>query len=533
MEEAERLDKIAEKVVFQAGLDASGSYPLIVVAACYLPTKSTVDPSRLMQRITRRLEVFWGGNYEVVIFANPVTNPPPLTLLTRTYLNLPREARKNIKALYIVGGNERYGWLKMLLTLFLTTLLSPKTARKIKWCSNISALAAQGVDISQIEIPPQVYEVNAKLETWITLPPSLKAKLEPKKQFGVPLEKLMGYKGQLGLPPILLDCFQHLRAEGLETEGLFRRSPKTSVVRSVQEAYDRGNPVNLAAFTDSPFLASSLIKIFLGLLPRPLFPRSTYQTIQACPPLSSDESTRYIRREIVGRLEPACNRVLLAEVMRLLADVKEKESKNLMNSHNLAVCITPVLLKSDDIKLDGKLCLVPNPPSIMTGEVSKTAEDGPVTLGGVVKTLIERWADIFDVDSASVKSRRSSTLSLASTPKMSPTTLPGSTSSLTVAEEPEDSDAVLVDPNDWQSEPTASSSNLSRSNTSPASWFWPPVPMRRSTAPSTPGSFISQEGGKVGSLRFLGSKSPKSVRAGAVEAREEKADVKGLFGIEE
>jgi Rho GTPase-activating protein 1 len=105
---------------------------------------------------------------------------------------------------------------------------------------------------------------------------------------------------------------------GLEEEGLFRRSPNSVLLRQVQEAYDRGNVVNLHTFND-PNLAAVLIKKYFRDLPEPIFPESIYPVIRRCPLPSKDAgdvaAVTYIRETLLPSLPP-CAYVLLSFVLR-------------------------------------------------------------------------------------------------------------------------------------------------------------------------------------------------------------------------
>lgn len=99
------------------------------------------------------------------------------------------------------------------------------------------------------------FRENAKYEDKITLPIPVRSSI-----FGVPLEELMGYHGEKGgIPRVVRDSIQFLRDSGmshlpfsqdrfpcccigLESEGLFRRSPSSAMLRAAQDAYDRGKP---------------------------------------------------------------------------------------------------------------------------------------------------------------------------------------------------------------------------------------------------------------------------------------------------
>lgn len=212
-----------------------------------------------------------------------------------------------------------------------TNRCSPKFFRKITYLDTLSELAYH-VPLTQIDIPPAVYQYvssnchisklmclslyseNSKYEKKITLPIPT-----PSSTFGVPLEDLMGYHGEKGgIPRPVKDAIQFLRDTGLEEEGLFRRSASSSMLRSAQEAYDRGNVVSLETFGD-PHLAAVLLKKYLRDLPTPIFPEALYPVIRRCPLPTSDPgdmaSVMYIRDVLLSEIPP-CTYILLSHVLR-------------------------------------------------------------------------------------------------------------------------------------------------------------------------------------------------------------------------
>lgn len=158
--------------------------------------------------------------------------------------------------------------------------------------------------------------------------------------FGVPLEDIMGYNGEKGgIPRVVKDAIQYLRETGiqlilsthkaevkcrtgLQEEGLFRRSPSSSLLRAAQEAYDRGNVVSLENFAD-PHLAAVLLKKYLRDLPEPIFPESMYGIIRQCPLPSGGcgveendmASIQFVREVLLAGLVP-CAYILLSHVLR-------------------------------------------------------------------------------------------------------------------------------------------------------------------------------------------------------------------------
>ncbi|KAK4696643.1 hypothetical protein P7C70_g8341, partial [Phenoliferia sp. Uapishka_3] len=153
---------------------------------------------------------------------------------------------------------------QLVLTIFSTTLLSGKTAKrkKIVQCSSLSSLAREmGAEVFvRIEFPPEVYVENSLVESAIHLPFSSRL---PPKLFGEELDLVMGEEGEVGLPRVVKDCIGVLMVEGPSSIGIFRRSPSSAMVKQIQDAYDRGHPVTLSQYPDSAYVAASLLKLYL------------------------------------------------------------------------------------------------------------------------------------------------------------------------------------------------------------------------------------------------------------------------------
>jgi len=94
--------------------------------------------------------------------------------------------------------------------------------------------------------------------------------------FGVPLEQLMGYEGEYGIPKIVSDAIEFLLENGLKEEGLFRRSPSMHLIKTVKEAYNIGNANITIQSLNNIHLAAVILKTFVRELPDPIFPAELY-----------------------------------------------------------------------------------------------------------------------------------------------------------------------------------------------------------------------------------------------------------------
>ena len=70
------------------------------------------------------------------------------------------------------------------------------------------------------------------------------------------------------LPTALAALIHHLRSHGLDTEGIFRRSPSSTDLRLVKEALQRGETPDLSLY--DIHVTAVLIKLFFRWVVRPL-----------------------------------------------------------------------------------------------------------------------------------------------------------------------------------------------------------------------------------------------------------------------
>jgi Rho GTPase-activating protein 1 len=209
----------------------------------------------------------------------------------------------------------------------------------------------------------------------------------------------------------------YIPLQGLTDEGLFRRSPSSTTLRQVKDAYDRGQVVSLDSF-DDPHLAAVLLKKYIRDLPEPLFPESLYPVIQQCPLPTEDPSdwpaVLYIRESLLSAL-PGCNYILLSYIFRmsyfqthngryqpvvldLMHDVSLRSSTNLMGAHNLAIVLCPNLVSGSSPAKDIAMCSLPGGPALHP-ELSASLPSSPqgrTTLSMIVKLCIQRYYEIFD-----------------------------------------------------------------------------------------------------------------------------------------
>ncbi|CDW99483.1 hypothetical protein [Sporisorium scitamineum] len=433
---AEKLDTHVRRIVFQAGLDYE-TRPMVVLAACCLPDPNEVDYDALLDRIMDTMDLFVENDYTVIYFAGGGHHRPGWNWIWRAYRRLDRRFRKNLKKLYIVHPT----FFTRSLLQFVNTgayFVSPKFSKKVSQLHTLSALA-EHVPLTQIDIPPEVLQWNLKFEKHVSLPstPSDSAtasQASAEKVFGVELSKLMGEWGESGgVPRVVRDCVESILGDfdGIrpaEVEGIFRRSPSSALLKTVQESYDRGHPVSLEQYRD-PHIPAVLLKVFLRSLPRPIFPASMYSLIRSCPPpplpsadieaeqanIQARETVDYLRTRLLPAIDPPCSGILLSYVLEMLHKVSRYREKNKMDAANLATVIAPNLVSSGNAMKDVLICRVDGiasmantpsasaqsspqtrSPKVRKASLSSESNGNTTSLGSILRFCIENYYEIFD-----------------------------------------------------------------------------------------------------------------------------------------
>ncbi|KAG0262398.1 hypothetical protein BG011_010195 [Mortierella polycephala] len=354
---------------------------MVVICACNLPDPNVVDYDTILRVVLGELEQFVENDYTVVMFSGGAIYRPGWGWLFKAYRSLSRRYKKNLKALYIVHPST---WPRLILGT-MNAVISPKFGAKVHYIDNLSHLA-KVVPLNQINIPAAVYKHNLKFEDSITLPEDQQDHAH--RVFGAPLARLMGPNGENGLPKFIQDCIGNLVQNGLYVEGLFRRSPSSAMMKQVRAAYDRGNPVNLAEY--DIHISAVLLKLFLRELPEPIFPTSIYGLLQQQNRDDKDMQRtviEFIRTDVLTQVTHN-NLVLMMEVFRLLKLVADRHESNKMTAFNLAVVMSPNMVRHEDVMQEIALSSVAN-------QEKDSMLNGSLTLGTVVKIMIEHYDDVF------------------------------------------------------------------------------------------------------------------------------------------
>ncbi|KAI9680491.1 MAG: hypothetical protein M1817_003931 [Caeruleum heppii] len=384
------LAELAARVLYRSPLPSRDDLPIFILNAAALPDAKEVEYDNLLPYVLARLpredELINGRGYEVIFFAGGSDEGataskkarPGWAWFVQAYKVLTRAMRKRMQKLYIVHTKT---WVRILVEMF-STVVSPKSRRKIIYCSTLTGLALH-MPIEDLLIPPIVYLHDRRLSPDIHAPYAT-----GRRAFGARQPFPVSGDGTWRLPRVLREtsCFL-LRERNLRTEGIFRIPPLARHVEVLCEAYDRGQKFILWKEGDttlvsprhnrlasqvldeeltwqdgySVFAAAGLIKNWYARLREPVFPHSTYQDLTRVFGSKREPVDERALQEVLSlqsrwSVLPLSSRlVLLNHLLPLLHRVVAHQEQNKMTAVNLAVCFAPALTCGPDALEDARM----------------------------------------------------------------------------------------------------------------------------------------------------------------------------------
>ncbi|OAJ35908.1 hypothetical protein BDEG_20137 [Batrachochytrium dendrobatidis JEL423] len=280
--------------------------------------------------------------------------------------------RKNLKALYVVHPSM---WPKFLLQT-MGMIVSPKFASKLVWVDSLARLETL-VPMQKLEMPAAVQEYNQKQEAFGFLSFSRRPTRQIRtKVFEVGLDVLMGVDGSKGCPSIFLDCVTYIKKNGMDVEGLFRKSAALTALHKAKNLYNEGLPVDFDEL-GGIHTVCSLLKLWFRELPLPLVHMSLYPTVREVE--RANNKIDFIRTKFLPCLTIP-TQLILCQLFDLLNAVYMHSETNLMTSRNLTIVWSPNFVHSDNPVLDVGMCAI--------------GVQG-AGIGTIVKTCIESYEEIF------------------------------------------------------------------------------------------------------------------------------------------
>ena len=278
-------------------------------------------------------------------------NKPKLSWLKKMHGSFDRRYKKHLKALYIVHASM---FVKVVMKA-VTAFTSSKFRKKIHYITDLSQIQAN-VHLDKLGIPPIVKTHDAEVAA------KLAAKLKKqngggggggadaaaaKTVFGGNLGTMAPhyFDEATGLPQVVVATMDYVRKNGLDVEGIFRRSASEVTVREAKATINGGGAVNFEEKGDV-HLAAVLLKKFFRELQEPAVGFEFYDAVLANttkdPAIKCTELAALFDAAI-----PERNKVLLWHVFSFLCEVSAQSELNKMTNSNIAVVFGPNMLWSN------------------------------------------------------------------------------------------------------------------------------------------------------------------------------------------
>ncbi|XP_041071766.1 rho GTPase-activating protein 8-like isoform X2 [Carcharodon carcharias] len=305
---------VARHGIVQVAGDDNYGRKLVIFSCCRMPPSHQLNHRKLLEYLKYTLDQYVESDYILVYFHYGLrsSNKPSLSWLQNAYKEFDR--------------NHKFG-------------------KKVIYVNYLSELR-EHLNYDQLIIPSEVIQYDEKLRASQKGGPPRPARTRPprpplpQQQFGVSLQYLRD-KGNGDLIPLVMrQTVLFLKQKALKTEGLFRRSANTQVIKEIQKQYNLGKPIEFEEYGDE-HIPAVILKTFLRELPQPLLTSQIYDQIQS---ISAVESSLRVTRckQIIQEL-PEHNYIIVKYLICFLNMVSQESIFNKMNPSNLA-CVFGVNL---------------------------------------------------------------------------------------------------------------------------------------------------------------------------------------------
>ncbi|KAG1470526.1 hypothetical protein G6F56_002632 [Rhizopus delemar] len=156
----------------------------------------------------------------------------------------------------------------------------------------------------------------------------------------------------LCVPDILARCFSEIESNGLDLEGVFRKSGSAVVINQLQRHFETVEDSFKVKLPDNASVHSlaGLFKRYLQQLPEPVIPKQNQQQF-----LSAFDEERYSKEVVIKRLKEACNQMpyehlhLLQYIVEIAVSIQQHQEKNHMSLNSLAIIFAPTCVRLDGV----------------------------------------------------------------------------------------------------------------------------------------------------------------------------------------
>ncbi|CAI4054360.1 hypothetical protein SUVZ_16G1720 [Saccharomyces uvarum] len=170
------------------------------------------------------------------------------------------------------------------------------------------------------------------------------------------------YQSIYDLPSVVYRCLEYLyKNRGIQEEGIFRLSGSSTVIKTLQERFDKEHDVDLCRYNEnieskddgmSPSLyisvntVSGLLKLYLRNLPHLLFGDEQFLSFKRVVDENHNDPVQVslgFRELVQSGVVPHANLSLMYALFELLVRINENSKFNKMNLRNLCIVFSPTL----------------------------------------------------------------------------------------------------------------------------------------------------------------------------------------------
>lgn len=170
-----------------------------------------------------------------------------------------------------------------------------------------------------------------------------------RKVFGVPLNVLMKRESENLIPTIVEKTIHFIYEYGMDKEGIFRQTGRSTQIDSLKDQLDQGANVFFSENMDVHSVAA-LFKLWLRELPEPLLTWKAYDKFMQVAAMEGEEQLEKLKFTLESI--PVINQAVVQCLFKCLRAICDNEEKSKMNPGNLAVVFAPNILKNPDPNAD-------------------------------------------------------------------------------------------------------------------------------------------------------------------------------------
>ncbi|CAF0975201.1 unnamed protein product [Adineta steineri] len=347
------IKKIGEYGIVDLCGDDKFGRKVILCSACRLPHENRIQNSEfktidkfydcLLKYIIRTFDEYVDMDYVIVYFHHGLHsyNRPSYGWLMKSYRNIERKYKKNLKALYVVHPTA---WIKFLWP-FLRSIISVKFSSKLRYINRIGQLT-EYVHLNNLKIPEEIRSIDPLIP--IEIPSS---EQKPTQKFNVSLQFILEHEQGEKIPLVIRQTVDYIKSFGLNEPGIFRQTVPIPLIKQIEDKYNDGQPIILQQYGDVHF-ASCILKIFLRSLTDPLMTYHLYPELLGLSGTLKRHNQIDIIRDLIIEKLPAQNYIVLKYLIEFLNLVSIYSDTNLMTTTNLSLVFGPILAWSDDAHMN-------------------------------------------------------------------------------------------------------------------------------------------------------------------------------------